>query len=74
MPYDIFLIEDRKFLNLQLDWQWPWIRGVLWEGLNFAIIVSISLICLPTPTNELLVYSTQIPTEDPGKVTKVIIY
>lgn len=46
-------------------WQYQWLQQVLWEILNFGVLVAICIICLPSESSTMLSYASQLPTEDP---------
>jgi len=59
----VFVLDDAKIISW--PWQWSWVQQVLWESLNFAVLVAICFICKPTENSRMLSYASQLPTEDP---------
>lgn len=59
----IILLDKLGYLTW--PWQWAWAQQVLWEILNFFVLICVCLICRPTDNSHLLAYASQIPTEDP---------
>lgn len=55
---------------IQLPWQWAWVQQVVWECLNFAVLVSVCIICLPSDNSRLLSYASQLPQDDPDDEDK----
>jgi hypothetical protein len=41
-----------------------WLMDVMWESLNFGVLASVALICLPSETSRMLTYASQLPTSD----------
>lgn len=58
------LSDDAKIISW--PWQWSWVQQVLWESLNFSVLVAVCFICKPTENSRMLSYASQLPTEDPG--------
>lgn len=50
-------------------WQLGWVPLVLWPLLNFSILTSVSIICLPSDRSRMLSYASQLPTFDPDAGT-----
>ena len=48
-----------------LPWEWAWVQQVMWECLNFAVLVAVCLVCLPSDNSRLLSYASQLPQDDP---------
>jgi hypothetical protein len=46
-------------------WQYLWAQNVSWEVLNFMVIATVSIICMPSPTSNMLSYAHQLPQDDP---------
>jgi len=57
-----------------LIWPWPyaWVQEALWQFLNIAIVLMIAYIWRPHEHSLRLAYASQLPTEDPGNVPKVL--
>lgn len=60
-----FFLDRRGFITL--PWQMSWMQRALWETLNFAVLATVSLLCLPSERARMLAYATQIPTEEPDE-------
>jgi hypothetical protein len=47
-----------------IDWPWEfaWAQQVLWEVLNFAVLIAVCAICRPSDNSNLLSYASQLPT------------
>ncbi|CAM9296844.1 unnamed protein product [Ascophyllum nodosum] len=46
------------------EWKWTWIQVVLWEMLNFCMLVAVSIIWRPSPRSAMLAYSKQLATTE----------
>jgi hypothetical protein len=57
------VLDDKKYI--ELPWQLSWLRDVLWESLNFMVLLAICVVCRPTANSHLLSYVAQLPTEEP---------
>lgn len=49
---------------LSWPWKYDWVLDVLWETLNFAVLVAVAYICLPSDNSRLLSYSTQLSSSE----------
>jgi hypothetical protein len=45
-------------------WQLAWLNDVLWEALNLGVLMAVCIICRPTASSHLLLYSSQLPTDE----------
>lgn len=61
----LFFLDQHSIINL--PWQLTWTRQASWETLNFAVLVTISLVSLPSERTRMFAYSSQLPTEDPDE-------
>lgn len=59
------LVLADKNGTIRWPWQYLWAQNVSWEVLNFLVIATVSIICMPSPTSKLLSYAHQLPTDDP---------
>lgn len=59
----IYLLDAMQLLDW--PWQLAWVQQAIWETLNFAVLASVCLICLPTETSRFLAYTSQLPQDDP---------
>lgn len=59
------LVVADKNGTINWPWQYLWAQNVSWEVLNFLVIATVSVICMPSPTSNLLSYAHQLPTDDP---------
>jgi hypothetical protein len=49
---------------LGTPWQFSWLGLVIWEVLNFSVLVAICIICLPNENSQMLSYASQLPTSE----------
>jgi len=59
------MITTLALLHVSWPWQLEWVSVVLWPLFNYAVLVSISVICVPSDSARYLAYSSQLPTFDP---------
>lgn len=60
------LVVLNSYSIISWPWQYIWVKEVLWEVLNFSVLVSACMVCIPSETSRLLSYASQLPTDDPG--------
>ena len=58
------VLADKKGL-LIWPWKYTWAQNVSWEVLNLGVIVTVGIICMPSPTSNMLSYAHQLPQDDP---------
>lgn len=65
----VFVIMTVLMLGVEVDepnwlFEWLWVLDVIWEVINFAIIVAVCIIWRPSPTSGMLAYSKQLATSE----------
>lgn len=59
----VFQFSEWEWITLPMELKW--VHKVMWESLNFSVLVAVCFVCIPSENSRALSYASQLPTHDP---------